>query len=210
MLKYNDEAKGYIKLDGTRIQYPIFEHSDNKYYLKHGADKIYNGAGAIFIDYRTAGLEGDMCILYGHNMLDGSMFKEIMNFRDKDFCKKHPTFDIYIGRKHYIYYVFSVFREKTLMRRFTSMVLKIKAISRAGLTEFTARVHTSLIQESQRRMTRLLCVQHVWTTMETDSLFVCTEGKKLWIRDFHLILLRKRFKKLDKYSYAIDFCKEMM
>ena len=63
MLKYNDEAKGYIKLDGTRIQYPIFEHSDNKYYLKHGADKIYNGAGAIFIDYRTAGLEGDMCIL---------------------------------------------------------------------------------------------------------------------------------------------------
>ena len=96
------------------------------------------------------------------------------------------------------------------MRRFTSMVLKIKAISRAGLTEFTARAHTSLIQESQRRMTRLLCVQHVWTTMETDSLFVCTEGKKLWIRDFHLILLRKRFKKLDKYSYAIDFCKEMM
>lgn len=112
MLKYNDEAKGYIKLDGTRIQYPIFEHSDNKYYLKHGADKIYNGAGAIFIDYRTAGLEGDMCILYGHNMLDGSMFKEIMNFRDKDFCKKHPTFDIYIGRKHYIYYVFSVFSGK--------------------------------------------------------------------------------------------------
>ena len=112
MLKYNDEAKGYIKLDGTRIQYPIFEHSDNKYYLKHGADKIYNGAGAIFIDYRTAGLEGDMCILYGHNMLDGSMFKEIMNFRDKDFCKKHPTFDIYIGCKHYIYYVFSVFSGK--------------------------------------------------------------------------------------------------
>ena len=45
--------------------------------------------------------------------------------------------------------------------------------------------------------------------METDSLFVCTEGKKLWIKDFHLILLRKRFKKLDKYSYAIDFCKEV-
>ena len=209
MLKYNDEAKGYIKLDGTRIQYPIFEHSDNKYYLKHGADKIYNGAGAIFIDYRTAGLEGDMCILYGHNMLDGSMFKEIMNFRDKDFCKKHPTFDIYIGRKHYIYYVFSVFSGKDVDEKIYQ-VLKIKAISRAGLTEFTARVHTSLIQESQRRMIRLLCVQHVWTTMETDSLFVCTEGKKLWIRDFHLILLRKRFKKLDKYSYAIDFCKEMM
>lgn len=61
MLKYNDEAKGYIKLDGTRIQYPIFEHSDNKYYLKHGADKIYNGAGAIFIDYRQQVLK-EICV----------------------------------------------------------------------------------------------------------------------------------------------------
>lgn len=112
MLEYNDEAKGYIKLDGTRIQYPIVEHSDNEFYLKRGSDKLSNGAGSIFIDYRTAGLEGSMCILYGHNMLDGSMFKGLMDFRDSDFCKKHPTFDIYVGYKHYIYYVFSTFTTK--------------------------------------------------------------------------------------------------
>lgn len=112
MLKYNDEAKGYIKLDGTRIQYPIVEHSDNEFYLKRGSDKISNGAGSIFIDYRTEGLEGDMCIIYGHNMLDGSMFKDLMSFRDKEFCKKHPTFDIYVGHKHYIYYAFSTFSAK--------------------------------------------------------------------------------------------------
>lgn len=112
MLEYNNEAKGYIKLDGTRIQYPIVEHSDNEFYLYRGSDKISNGAGSLFLDYRTAGLEGKMCILYGHNMLDGTMFKDLMNFRDKDFCKKHPTFDVYVGYKHYIYYVFSVFSAK--------------------------------------------------------------------------------------------------
>lgn len=112
MLQYNDEAKGYIKLDGTRIQYPIVEHEDNEFYLNRGSDKISNGAGAIFLDYRTAGLDGNMCILYGHNMLDGSMFKEIMNFRQADFCKKHPAFDVYIGNRHYIYYVFSTFSAK--------------------------------------------------------------------------------------------------
>lgn len=112
MLEYNDEAKGYIKLDGTRIQYPILEHSDNDFYLKRGSDKVSNGAGSIFIDYRTEGLEGKMCIIYGHNMLDGSMFKELMSFRNKDFCKKHPTFDIYVGYKHYIYYAFSTFSTK--------------------------------------------------------------------------------------------------
>lgn len=114
MLQYNNEAKGYIKLDGTRIQYPIVEHDDNEFYLTRGSDKISNGAGSIFLDYRTAGLEGNMCILYGHNMLDGSMFKELMNFRDNEFCRKHPTFDIYVGYKHYIYYVFSVFSSKDI------------------------------------------------------------------------------------------------
>ena len=112
MLRYNDEAKGYIKLDGTRIQYPIVEHEDNKYYLKRGSDKVSNGAGAIFLDYRTAGLDGRICILYGHNMMDGSMFKELMNFRDSSFAKAHQTFDVYVGYRHYIYYAFSTFSAK--------------------------------------------------------------------------------------------------
>lgn len=112
MLRFNDEAKGYIKLDGTRIQYPIVEHEDNDFYLWRGVDKVKNGSGSIFIDYRTAGLEGRMCVLYGHNMLDGSMFKQLMDYRNDDFCKKHGTFDIYVGHHHYIYYVFSVFSGK--------------------------------------------------------------------------------------------------
>ena len=112
MLEYNDESKGYIKLDGTRIQYPIVEHDDNEFYLTRGSDKISNGAGSIFIDYRTAGLDGQMCILYGHNMLDGSMFKDLMNYRKSEFCKANPTFDIYVGYRHYIYYVFSTFAVK--------------------------------------------------------------------------------------------------
>lgn len=112
MLQYNDEAKGYIKLDGTRIQYPIVEHEDNKFYLKKGSDKVSNGAGAIFLDYRTEGLDGRMCIIYGHNMMDGSMFAELMNYREDSFAKAHQTFDIYIGYRHYIYYVFSAFSAK--------------------------------------------------------------------------------------------------
>ena len=33
MLKYNDESKGYIKLDGTRIQYPIYV--GHRHYIYH-------------------------------------------------------------------------------------------------------------------------------------------------------------------------------
>ena len=92
---------------------PDILYDDNKFYLTRGSDKISNGAGAVFLDYRSAGLEGDMCILYGHNMLDGSMFAEIMDYRKPEFCKKHTTFDVYVGYKHYIYYVFSTFSAKS-------------------------------------------------------------------------------------------------
>ena len=49
MLDYNNEARGYIILEGTRIQYPIVEHDDNEFYLTRGADKISNGAGSLFL-----------------------------------------------------------------------------------------------------------------------------------------------------------------
>lgn len=109
MRKYNDEAVGYIKLDNSRIQYPIVAHEDNKFYLTHGSDKVSNGAGSIFIDYRTAGLNADGCIIYGHNMLDGSMFADLMKYRKKKFARNHKVFDVYVGYRHYKYYVFSAF-----------------------------------------------------------------------------------------------------
>lgn len=112
MLKYNDESKGYIKLDGTRIQYPIVQHSDNDYYLVRGSDKVSNGGGAIFMDSRCGGLDARMSVVYGHNMMDGSMFHDLMKFSKEDFCKKNQTFDIYVGRRHYIYHIFSSFRTK--------------------------------------------------------------------------------------------------
>ena len=112
MLKYNDESKGYIKLDGTRIQYPIVQHSDNDYYLVKGSDKVANGGGAIFMDSRCGGLDARMSVVYGHNMMDGSMFHDLMKFSKEDFCKKNQTFDVYVGHRHYIYHVFSSFRTK--------------------------------------------------------------------------------------------------
>ena len=163
-----------------------------------------------FIDYRTAGLEGDMCILYGHNMLDGSMFKEIMNFRDKDFCKKHPTL-IFILVVSITFIMFSLFfREKTLMRRFTSNGFENKSDFQSWIDRVYSKSTYKFDTRKPTTDDKIIMCSTCVDDYGTDSLFVCTEGKKLWIRDFHLILLRKRFKKLDKYSYAIDFCKEMM
>lgn len=108
MKEYNSDSLGYIKQENSRIQYPILQYKDNDYYLTHGADRLSNGNGAIFVDYRcTEGLESDNCIIYGHNMKSGSMFASLLKYSNEDYYRENPTFDIYIGYKHYIYYVFA-------------------------------------------------------------------------------------------------------
>ncbi|MCD8119045.1 MAG: class B sortase [Lachnospiraceae bacterium] len=110
LLEVNSDALGWISLSGTVIDYPILQGVDNDTYLHASIYGDYAYAGSIFVDYRnTLGLEGHYCIIYGHNMNNGSMFGTLKKYRDSSYLKEHPYFDIYIGEKHYIYYVYSLY-----------------------------------------------------------------------------------------------------
>jgi len=66
---------GWIVVPDTGISYPIVQGSDNNRYLHHTFLGVRNNSGAIFLDYRNASDFTDaLTIVYGHNMLDGSMF----------------------------------------------------------------------------------------------------------------------------------------
>lgn len=105
----NSDAVGWIKQDNI-ISYPIVLGTDNTYYLEHNAMHSENKAGAIFIDYRVeGGMEAQNCIIYGHDMLNDSMFGTLIQYRKKSYYNEHPTFDIYIGDKGYKYYVFATY-----------------------------------------------------------------------------------------------------
>ena len=49
----NNDVKGWIKVNGTNINYPFVQSNNNKYYLTHSFDKSYNSAGWLFLDYRN-------------------------------------------------------------------------------------------------------------------------------------------------------------
>lgn len=105
----NTDAVGWIKQDNI-ISYPIVKGTDNTYYLTHNAAHKENKAGAIFVDYRVdGGMEAQNCIIYGHDMLNNSMFGTLIKYGQKSYFNEHPTFDIYIGEKGYKYYVFAAY-----------------------------------------------------------------------------------------------------
>ena len=53
--------------------------------------------GTLFLDERcsvSADAPTANWLIYGHNMHDGSMFGQLVRYRDEDFYKAHPTFTI--------------------------------------------------------------------------------------------------------------------
>lgn len=82
----NPDIYGYIHIDGTHISYPIVQGEDNEYYLNRAWNGEYVVVGAIFADFQAdANIENNYnTVFYGHNMRDGKMFNNVMNFLEED------------------------------------------------------------------------------------------------------------------------------
>lgn len=86
----NSDIIGWIKVQGTVINYPIVQGDDNTYYLKKTFEKQSNYSGAIFMDYLNApDFSSDNTVLYGHNLKTGEMFGGLQKYEKKDYLKEH-------------------------------------------------------------------------------------------------------------------------
>lgn len=90
----NPEMIGWIRIDGTPIDYPILQAVDNDYYLYRNYKAQKSKAGSIFMDFRNDVSADDRnTVLYGHRLKDGSMFQSLTNFLDEDFFRTHRTIE---------------------------------------------------------------------------------------------------------------------
>ena len=97
---------------GIISDYPILQSSDDPedFYLDHDVSKKYKFAGSLYIqkmNYKD--FSDPNTVIYGHNMINGSMFGKLKQFRNKDFFDKNETFYIYAPGHIYTYRIFSAF-----------------------------------------------------------------------------------------------------
>ena len=70
----NPDTVGWIKVPGTKINYPFVHTKDNEYYLKHTFDKTSNKKGWVFLDYRNnIDNLSKNTILYAHGLVNLSL-----------------------------------------------------------------------------------------------------------------------------------------
>ena len=107
----NPDIYGYINIEGTKISYPIVKGTDNDYYLNRAWNREYLVVGSIFADYRATRVLSDKrnTVFYGHNMNDGSMFNNVMEFLKPEVFNS-TLIEIYTEDAVYIYKPFSVYK----------------------------------------------------------------------------------------------------
>ncbi len=119
----NEDSAGWIKIDGTVIDYPVMQTPrDEQYYLNRDFDGKYSAYGCIIADtdsvigsgtaaedYTDGTRPSTNIILHGHNMKNGTMFGGLDKYRDKGYEKSHPIIkfsSLYEDREYEICSVF--------------------------------------------------------------------------------------------------------
>lgn len=106
----NPDFAGWISIVGTQIDYPVMQKlEDREYYLHRDFSGRKAYAGVPFVGDGDLNLEGGDVFLYGHNMKNGSMFADLLKYRNKEYWEAHRMIQLDSLWEHGYYEIFSVF-----------------------------------------------------------------------------------------------------
>ena len=120
----NPDVCAWLKVPNTNIDYPILQSSKDEkedYYINHTIDKKYKFAGSLYIQkYNTNDFTDPNTVIYGHNMKNGTMFRDLHKFRKEDFFNENSTFYIYTPGHVLTYKIFSAYKydDRNIMTSF--------------------------------------------------------------------------------------------
>jgi sortase B len=113
----NADMVAWIKIEGTRIDYPVMHTpNDSQYYIKRDFNKDYSASGTPFVDYRnTFAPRSDNIIIYGHHMNNGSMFSDLLKYENVSYFQERQLIDFYTEDGHQQYQIIAAFYSQILM-----------------------------------------------------------------------------------------------
>ena len=108
----NGDMVGWIKIEGTKVNYPVMQTKERpNYYLKRDFDGNASDWGSLYVrEECDVNKPSDNVTIYGHNMVDCSMFGDLKNYGNKQFWEEHKQIYFDTLREYHVYEIFSVFK----------------------------------------------------------------------------------------------------
>ncbi len=108
--KENNEIIGWLEIEGTNVNYPVLQGTDNDFYLTHNYKKESSWAGSLFLDKDFDMVNGSSnYLIYGHRNTQGLMFETLLRYASEDFYKDHKTIKFTTANEDATYEILSVF-----------------------------------------------------------------------------------------------------
>lgn len=109
----NSDIVGWIEIEETNISYPVLQGDDDVFYLTHNYKMEQTEKGSIFLtaDYDW-NIAGNNLIIYGHNLVNGQMFKDLLKYSDEKFYRKHPVIRFTTNKTDIVFDVMSAFKSR--------------------------------------------------------------------------------------------------
>lgn len=105
----NSDIVGWIRVDGTNINYPVLQSENNEYYKTHDYKKNVSGNGSIYVDSAYSFLmPSKNMTIHGVNNNNYVMFSELINYRNEEYMKNHKNIKFIDAENEYNYEVFAL------------------------------------------------------------------------------------------------------
>jgi len=106
----NEDVVGWILIPDSPVNYPLLQGDDNHYYLKYTWDNKRSDVGAIYLDSTVDPALNDFhTIVYGHNLVNGTMFSTVLNYADQEYYNSHPYIYLSSDGNVYRYEIYSAY-----------------------------------------------------------------------------------------------------
>lgn len=115
LYEMNNDLVGWIRIEGTEIDYPVMQTPDSKdFYLKRNFNKEDSARGCIYVREECDVFRpSDNLTIYGHNMKDGSMFAALHKYQDKEYWENNSVIFFDTLYEYHVYQIFAVFKTTT-------------------------------------------------------------------------------------------------
>lgn len=113
LMEINPDIYAWIYIPNTNVDYPVARSTsdgDDSFYLEHNVYRQYQFSGTIYSEIKNQpDFHDRVTVLYGHNMLNGSMFASLHNFENEEFFDENNTIFILTKDKVLTYLVYSAY-----------------------------------------------------------------------------------------------------
>jgi sortase B len=101
----NSDFVSWLKILGTPVNYPVMQTPrETEYYLRRNFEKEYSEEGCLFAsNISNMNKPSDVITIYGHDMINGSMFGNFRKYKEQSYFKGHQylILDTTTERKYY-------------------------------------------------------------------------------------------------------------